>query len=169
MARAISLRSSDSIIMATPPNTEPVYVDAWTLRCIFNQSLLLAGVSTGTLKMVPKNLRKKPSRSTRSQDPPGTTSQTYTYRDKNDNEVATVHFYDYKGTPLSPPDPKTVTVGSRRYTVHSEDLKANPEKRYFRTRKWQSRYGCLRKLKCCFSGPLASVALLLEEPSSDQS
>ena len=95
--------------------------------------------------MAPKNSRKKPG------------SRTWVYRDKNGDEVATVHFKDDNGAPLAEPDPKTITVGNRRYIIHDERLKANPEERYFKSVKWRKRYGCFRKLRCCQTGPLVTV------------
>ena len=132
--------------MATPPNVTLVEVDAWDLRCIFNESLLVANVAYGALTMVPR--RKKPG------------SRTWSYRDKNDNEVATVHFYETGGLVVSPPDPKSVMVDGVRYVVYDEELRANPERRLFsKSVKWQKRYGCYRKLKCCAFGPRATVSI----------
>ena len=142
--------------MATPANVEPVYLDAWELRCIFNSSLLLARVAAGELIVSPRN---KGNNSPRSQDPPGSKGQYFTYRDRDDNEVATVHFFHLNGMPLSPPDPKSIWVERKRYLVHTEDLIANPEKKLFRTIKWRKRYGCYRNLKCCLQGPLVAVPL----------
>jgi hypothetical protein len=103
------------MIMTTPPNVVRVDTDAWVLRCIFNRSMLVARVAAGELIAAPKN---KGNPSPRPYDPPGTKGQMFFYRDSNGDEVATVHFYHLNGKPRSEPDPKTVTVGGKRFDRH---------------------------------------------------
>jgi hypothetical protein len=81
----------------------------------------------------------------------------FSYRDRDDNEVATVHFYHLNLVPLSPPDPKSIRIDRKRYLPYPEDLAANPEKRLVKSIKWRKRYGCYRGLRCCLFGPLAMV------------
>lgn len=81
------------------------------------------------------------------------------YRDSNGNEVATVHFYHFDGKLRSEPDPKTVTVGSKRYVVHSEPLKAEPERKFLKSEAALAPYRCFMRLLCCLRGPIASVPL----------
>ena len=134
--------------MTTPANVDLVELDAWELRCIFNESLLLANVASGRLTMVPRNPKK----------PPG--SRLWSYRDRNNDEVATAHFYERNGSVVSPPDPKSVKVGNIRYVLYDDDLSANPEKRYFNSKEWRKRYGCYRKVKCCVFGPLNVLSVV---------
>src|SRR5262245_50945427 len=142
--------------MHTPANVERVDVDAWKLRCIFNRSMLVARVAAGELVATPKT---KGNPSSRPYDPPGTKSQMFLYRDSNGDEVATVHFYHVNGKPRSEPDPKTVTVGKRRYVIYSEALKAEPERKWLKSEKWLTPYRCMRRLQCCLFGALDSVPL----------
>lgn len=114
-------------------------------------SLLLARVAVGELVATPRN---KGNKSSRPHDPPGSKGQLFTYRDRSDNDVATVHFYHFNGVLLSPPDPKSIWIDGKRYLIYPEDLMANPEKRKFKTIKWQKRYGCYRAFACCLRGPL---------------
>jgi len=144
--------------MASPANVVLVHLDAWGLRCIFSHSLLLARVAAGELYASPKN---KGNPSPRSQDPPGTRGQMFTYRDRNGDEVATVHYYHMNGSPRSEPDPKTIRIGPKRYVIHPEDAKANPEKRLFGAdaKKMRKLYGCYRKCSCSLRGPVDTVPL----------
>jgi hypothetical protein len=75
-------------------------------------------------------------------------------RDQGGVEIGTAHHYVYQGTPISPLDPKTFTIGGIRYTIDPNPEKANPEHRLpFR---WMKKtYGWIRRnIICPAFGPL---------------
>ena len=94
--------------------------------------------------MVPRNPKQKVG------------SRLWAYLDKNDDEIATAHFYEKNGRCTSPPDPLTVTVGSTRYVRYPDDLDANPEKK-LTTEAEKNQYKNERKIQCFASGALAKA------------
>ena len=83
--------------------------------------------------------------------------QGFRYFDSNDNEVATVQYWHIDGVPVSPIDPKAITVGVQRYVIFHDDLAANPENCYKQV--WQRKiYGLYMKVKCFVFGPEVRVA-----------
>jgi hypothetical protein len=129
-------------------------VNAWTLRCIFNQSRLEERITAGEFTIVSK---RKASISKNPQYPPNTKSQMIWIQDQNGTEVATAHYFVCPAGPVTPLDPKTIKIGSIRYIIAPERLRAYPEEHlpYIWMRKV---YGWVRrKIICPVFGPLDVV------------
>jgi hypothetical protein len=132
-------------------NYTPVEVNAWTLRCIFNQSRIPERIATGEFMLVP---RPKAKMSKLPNHPQGTLSQHAWIYDQSGIEVASAHYYVSPTGPVTPLDPKTIKIGGKRYTIDPDPQRANPEHRlpYLWMRKT---YGWLRrKIICPVFGPL---------------
>lgn len=129
-----------------------VEVNAWTLRCMFNQSRIVERHETGEFSVAPRN-KGNPSRWP--DHPKDTRGHMYTFRDVDGNEVATAHRYTCPDAPVTPFDPKTLKIGHLRYTIHPDVATANPENRL--RFKWLKRcYGWVRRnIICPVFGPLA--------------
>jgi hypothetical protein len=137
--------------MANHTLVEVVEVNAWTLRCMFNQSRIPDRIASGELSIEksPKaKLSKKPNH------PKDSKSQHIWIRDQSGVEVASAHYYVCPTGPVTPLDPKTIKIGSIRYVIHPDTIKANPEHRlpFIWMRKV---YGWIRrKVICPVWGPL---------------
>src|SRR5436190_14647558 len=143
--------------MASPKTVEG---NAWTLRCMFNGSNVVVRHAAGEFSAIirdGKNVSKKTNH------PKDTRSRMITYRDHGGNEVATAHHYVCPNGQVTEPDPKTLTIGNLRYTIHPVLEVANPELRF--SWIWMRRcYGWIRKtIICPVFGPrdvLAAAVLL---------
>ena len=131
-----------------------VEINAWDLRCIFNQSNMTQRIDTGEFTLV-RRPKAKPSKNPN--HPAGTKSQHVTINDQHGTEVATAHFFESPAGPVTPLDPKTIKIGDIRYVIHPERLLANPEHRL--PFIWmQKAYGWVRrKIICPVFGPIAVV------------
>jgi len=127
-----------------------VDVDAWTLRCIFNWSRILRRCSKGEFT-VTRKIGKNTS--TRPNHPQDTRSHWLTFFDADGDEVATAHHYVCPQGDVTPPDPKSLKIGEKRYVEHPDRAIRNPEERYERI--WQRKlYGFAMKMKCLLAGPV---------------
>src|SRR5713101_3390347 len=127
-----------------------VRVNAWTLRCIFNQSRIIERHAAGEFTAV---LEKSGLPKTR---PPGTKSEQWLYLDRNGNEVAKAHRYvSPAGVPTSL-DPKTLKIGNLRYLGHVDRKRNNPED--WLPFLWMRKcYGWVERKRCSLFGPIAVV------------
>src|SRR5713101_1084912 len=99
-------------------------VNAWTLRCMFNQSHIVERHERGEFTVTP---RDKGNPSKWPNHPKDTRGYMYTFRNKDGVEVATAHRYVCPTGPVTPFDPKTLKIGDLRYTIHPDPAVANPE------------------------------------------
>ena len=120
-------------------------VNAWTLRCIFNQSRIVERIAAGEFTI---DAKPKASTSKNPAHPPETKSQHVWIRDHNGTEVASAHYYVCPSGPVTPLDPKTIKIRSIRYIIDPDPLRANPEHRlpYIWMRK---SYGWVRRKIIC--------------------
>jgi hypothetical protein len=128
-----------------------VEVNAWTLRCMFNESHILKRRENGEFTMT----RTKSRPSKKPDHPKDTKSEHLLFRDNNGDEVATAHWYLFPTGETTPADPKTLTIQGIRYTIHPDPTVANPENRlpFVWMRRW---YGWLRReIVCPLFGPLS--------------
>src|SRR5712692_5080677 len=134
--------------MADPTVVE---VNAWALRCMFNESNIVLRHATGEFTRV--TTKSRPSKNP--EHPKNTKSEHLEYRDKNGNEVATAHYFVCPTVWESPIDPKTLKIGDLRYTIHPDRFIANPEHKLPFT--WMKKcYGWVRrKIICPIFGPVA--------------
>jgi hypothetical protein len=130
-----------------------IEVNAWVLRCMFNQSRIVERISAGEFTTT---LRRK-TLSKRLNHPNGTRSEMLWIRDQGGIEIGTVHHYIFPNGPATPLDPKTLTVGTTRYVIHPDQKIANPE--HLLPFVWMQRmYGWIRrKIICPVFGPLDVV------------
>ena len=136
-----------------------VEVNAWTLRCMFNESEIVARHAAGEFTRVTTKSR----RSNNPDHPKDTRSEYLQYRNRDGDEVATAHYYVCPAGPVSTPDPKTLKIGDLRYTIHVDPSIANPE--HTLPFIWMRKcYGWVRRrIICPVFGPLA---VLPETPFS---
>jgi len=135
-------------------NYTVVEVNAWVLRCMFNQSHIPRRIEAGEFILVPRP-KAKPSKLPN--HPKDTISQHVWIRDQSGIEVGTAHYYTCPSGPVTPLDPKTLKIGSLRYTIHPDARVANPEHElpYLWMRKV---YGWVRrKVICPVFGPLDAL------------
>src|SRR6266496_485111 len=109
-------------------------VNAWTLRCIFNRSRINARCATGEFTAVRTRAKTTPNNPL---VPAGTVSETWMYRDRNNNDVARTHRYVFPNGVSTPRDPKSVKIGNVKYKVSGDPTKDNPEQRF--KRKWMQK------------------------------
>ena len=145
--------------MATIPNVEIVYLNAWQLRCIFNQSRIASRYVAGEFTVAP---RDQGNASSQPDHPKDTRGHMYTFRDLNGIEVATAHRYTAPNGFETPFDPKTVKIGHLRYVIHSNSATANPEHR-LRFRIAKKCYGWVRRrIICPLFGPVDVLRFSME-------
>lgn len=148
IASAIFCRILFSLIM---PDYTVVEINAWTLRCMFNQSRIPQRIDAGEFKIIP---RPRASRSKNPNHPKDTKSQHVFIHNQSGVEVATAHYYVSPNGPITPLDPKTIKIGGLRYVVNPDPKIANPEHKlpFIWMRKV---YGWIRrKIVCPVFGPL---------------
>ena len=100
-----------------------VEVSAWTLRCMFNESHIVARHAAEEFTRVVTKSRT----SKNSDHPQDTRSEHLQYRNRDGDEVATAHWYVCPTGPVSQIDPKTLKIGDLRYTIYPDTAAANPE------------------------------------------
>jgi hypothetical protein len=127
-----------------------VRVNAWTLRCIFNQSKIVDRHAVGEFTAI---LEKSGLPKTR---PPGTKSEQWLYQDRNGNEVAKAHRYVIPTGVPTPLDPKSVKIGNLRYQLHVGRMRANPE-RWLWFVGLKKCYGWIERKRCAMFGAIAVV------------
>jgi hypothetical protein len=144
---AIFSLTSYSLIMSYTT----VRINAWALRCIFNQSNIAQRITNGEFTLV-RDPKAKPSKMPN--HPTGTISQMVWINDRSGTEVVTAHFYEGPTGPVTPLDPKAIKIGNIRYTVHGNQKVANPEHRL--PLLWMRKvYGWIRRnIICPLFGPL---------------
>src|SRR5947207_2736153 len=101
-------------------------VNAWTLRCMFNQSHIVERFEANEFTAIPRN-KSNPSKWP--DHPKDTRSYYFTFRDKDGKEVATAHRYICPEGPVTPFDPKTLTIDGLRYVLDPDLTIQNPEHR----------------------------------------
>jgi hypothetical protein len=128
-----------------------IEVNAWTLRCMFNESNIIARHAAGEFTRA--TTKSRPSKNPN--HPKDTRSEHVVYRDEGGDEVATAHCYTCPTGPVSPIDPKTLKIGDLRYTIHPDTAVANPEHKL--PFVWMRKcYGWVRRnIICPVFGPLA--------------
>jgi hypothetical protein len=128
-----------------------VEVNAWVLRCIFNQSRIPERIEAGEFRIIPKPRAKA---SKLPNHPKDTKSQHVFIHDRSGVEVATAHYYTSPSGPVTPLDPKTLKIGKLRYVIHPDPKIANPE--HMLPFVWMRKvYGWIRRrIVCPAFGPL---------------
>lgn len=128
-----------------------VEVNAWTLRCIFNQSHIPERIAAGEFTVT---LRTKANLSKMPNHPKDTRSQHMWIYDQSGVEVASAHQYICPMGPVTPLDPKAIKIGTTRYVIDPDRLKANPEHRLQHV--WMRKvYGWIRRnIICPVFGPI---------------
>jgi hypothetical protein len=92
-------------------------IDPWEMRRIFNQNNYWERVQSGELSAVVLESRNAPASAGQ---PPGTLSQSISYRDPDGNEIARVHQYLMTDGTLSAggrPDPKRLFYNGVLYRL----------------------------------------------------
>jgi hypothetical protein len=128
-----------------------IEVNAWTLRCIFNQSRIPDRIATTEFTTIPRQ-KAKPSQMPN--HPKNTRSQHLWIYDQTGEEIASAHYYVSPTGPVTPLDPKAIKIGGIRYVIHPNPLIANPE--HALPFVWMRKvYGWIRrKIICPAFGPL---------------